>query len=66
MNDTEIKEIVYPSEFNGAEEYAVYGWAKWHNIKNRAGCHEIFRLSTTPELKNYSNLGDRTLVAFLC
>jgi hypothetical protein len=39
MNDTEIPERVYPNEYRGAEEYAVYGWAKWNNIPNRTTWH---------------------------
>lgn len=51
----------YPCEFNGAEEYAAYGWAKWTRPKSRTTWHLLFRVTVNNNGKNMSNLGDRTL-----
>jgi hypothetical protein len=39
MNEDLGESHMFAWDFNGAEEYAIYGWAKWTPIKNRSTWH---------------------------
>jgi len=50
-------------EAAGAEDYAVYGWAKWTPISEKADWHNIFRLTDHKDKteENAAKTGDRNL-----
>jgi len=61
VKDTSLK--VLDIDAAGAEEYAVYGWAKWVHTTEKSAWHNIFRLTDHKD-KTEANLdktGDRTL-----
>lgn len=53
----------FPVEGRGAEEYAIYGWAKWTATPSRDAWHQIFRVTVNePQTAgDASYYGDRTL-----
>lgn len=59
--DTSLK--ILDIEAAGAEEYAVYGWAKWANIPDKQTWHNVFRLTDFKGATeaNADKTGDRTL-----
>lgn len=54
-------------EAAGAEEYAVYGWAKWDNLPEKQAWHLLFRLTDSEEGRegNLDKLGDRNLCGWV-
>nr|AWX67867.1 carboxy-terminal crystallin fold protein [Philasterides dicentrarchi] len=65
MADPLRETFEYPWEFNGAEEYAVWGWAKWTPVRPRATWHQLFRVTVNEMGKDNANLGDRTLAVWI-
>jgi hypothetical protein len=45
LNANEARDYVLEN-LNGADEYAVWGWAKWEEPSDRASQHTLFRLTS--------------------
>lgn len=54
------------TEAAGAEEYAIWGWAKWIDSTYK-GWYSIYRVSDfdTPDFDDNSKMGDRNLAGWL-
>lgn len=50
-----------------ANEYSIYGWAKWNTTPNKLERHALFRLTTTDEarLADDAKAGDKDLAFYV-
>lgn len=57
----------FPTQFRGANEYAIYGWARWLPTNQKAVWHTLFRVTINNEndIQDVSKFGDRTLNCFV-
>jgi len=57
----------FPDEFKGAQEYSIYGWARWTEIPTRESLHSLFRLTTNSPSNagNADSSGDRALACYV-
>jgi len=55
------------TDVEGAEEYGIYGWAKWEHIPNKGAWHIIYRHTNfdPEEYTNMNKFGDRDQVGWV-
>ncbi len=57
----------YPTEYNGAQSYSIWGWFKWSQPQRYFTWHNLVRVSTNEPSyqKDFSDVGDRTLAIWI-